>query len=138
MSEFFGGDSQPGGAESFKVLEELELNRPEEIRSARGEISITVRSRITARPADLCDRESECYEGTSRELQRRSIFGVFDRPVPVGSVFHLTFDEQELDLPPAYAMCHKCAILKDDAFDVTFSFLTPVDPPVPRSGPAEG
>ena len=53
-------------------------------------------------------------------------------PLGVGDVYRLTFDVAELDLPLCFARCLRCRLLREDAFEVGFSFFAPLC--LPRNG----
>lgn len=126
MTEIFESMKGGEGQDSFRVIEELELNRPEEVREARGVMTTSIRAPLTVLPANACDRGAAPTVGVGREITPRTLFGVFQRPITVGSVFLLELDAPELGLGPVYAVCQKCSML-EGAFDATFAFLQDVD-----------
>ena len=125
----FGEPSGLSEADSFRVLEELELNKPADVAEVRAKFAFNVKAEVIARPANLGDRDSLQVLGMTRELQKSSVRALFARPVTVGNVFHLTFDREALDLPPAFAMCQRCVMLDDDAFDVSLAFFSSIKIP---------
>jgi len=63
------------------------------------------------------------------ELRRQGLSCLCPEPVAVGSVFHLAFAREQLDVAPVLAICDRCSMQNDAAFEVRFKFVQEVDVP---------
>lgn len=111
------------------LLEELELNRGDEIRTRREHPDFRVQVEVVVRPANLSMRDTLSVEGRSVAMQRIGVTCLLRHAVLVGDLYQLTFDRDSLDVSPVVAICDRSAMLDEDAFETHFRFLSPVDLP---------
>ena len=128
-----GDKHKPPGEEPMKLLEELELNHPEEVERTRIVDRFKLKAPCWVRPGNLSQRDQFAHAGNTREVSEGGLLAVLPRPVAVGDIFHVSFDRQVLDLPPLLAQCTKCRMEEDDAFEVSLVFFRDVEFPG-RSG----
>ena len=116
-------------SKAYELVEELECNSLTTVREGRENVTIAVDAAIQVRPADIVRRPTTLIEGSARKLARLGVSTICDRPVEVGSVFHLTFDQAVLDLPPVLGVCDKCVMLEPTVFGVHFQFAHAIELP---------
>ena len=111
------------------LLDDLELRCGTGVSGARGMTAVRRKVTVTIRPADVQARKSSATTGTTSEMRRQGLSCLTPEPVAVGSVFHLTFDRDQLDLAPLLAICDRCWMLSDSSFEVRFQFAQAVNLP---------
>lgn len=111
------------------LLDDLELRCRTGVGGARSMTAVRRKVAVTIRPADVLARKSSAVSGTTSELRHQGLSCLAPEPVAVGSVFHLTFDREQLDLAPLLAVCDRCWMLTDSSFDVRFQFAQEVTLP---------
>ena len=117
------------------LLDDLEVRCRTGVDGARGMTAVRRKVKVTIRPADVVARKSFATTGTTLELRHNGTSCLVTEPVAVGSVFHLTFEREQLDIAPLLAICDRCWMLTDSSFDVRFQFAQEVALPVdPTSG----
>ncbi len=123
-----GFDSQKdlSAEESFKVLEELELNQPKAVMEVRCVDEVEVKAKVWVEPGNASDRDGTKLVGVSSRIGQLSLTTVFPQPLRVGDVYRVTFDRDSLDLDPTYAVCRKCRFVNDDTFESMLMFFAPV------------
>ncbi len=77
------------------------------MRRVRESPEITDKAGLTVDHADLVRRGQPVAVGVTREIRAQGVNAVCTRPVEVGSVFLLSFDVANIDLPPAFAVCDR-------------------------------
>ena len=112
--------------ESFKVLEELELNQPKDVMEVRCVDEVEVKSTIWVEPGNASDRDGHKLVGMSSRIGKMNVTTVFSRPLRVGDVYRITFDKEALDLEPCYGLCRRCRFVNADTFESMLTFFAPV------------
>ena len=131
------GDKLKGQEEdSFKLLEELALNHPNDVKEMRIHGRFKLKAPCSVSPGNLSQRQEFAYEGSTRDLSAGGLLAVFPSPLAVGDIYHLSFDRQVLDVPPVTARCIKCRMLEEseDAFEVALAFFQAVEFPGSSKG----
>ncbi len=123
-----GFDSQKNlsAEDSFKVLEELELNQPKSVMEVRCVDEVEVKAKVWVEPGNASDRDGFKPEGMSSRIGQLSLTTLFQVPLRVGDVYRVSFDRDSLDLDPAYAVCRRCRFVNDDTFESMLMFFAPV------------
>lgn len=124
-------------SELYESVEELRLNSPIEVRDVRQQNDVHANVPITIQPADICARDSLTIMGTSRKLAPQRLLVTCERPVAVGSVFHVTFDRSVIDVDAALGLCDRCVMLNATAFEVGIQFVHQLELPVSAQTPPE-
>ncbi len=114
---------------SLDLLLELEQNTPDAVQQQRSHTRITVRCRITCQPGNASERRALKVQGVSGDVSSGGCLILLPTPLQVGDIYWLTFDRKVIDLPPAFARCLRCRLVREDAFEAGFTFLTPVTLP---------
>jgi hypothetical protein len=71
----------------------------------------------------VCDRSGSGDSGLITRLGQHAASGTFARPITVGSLFLLAFEDRALAAGPLLAMCDRCAMLSETAFDAHFRLV---------------
>ena len=124
-------------SKAYELLEELELTSPTTVRKVREKVTVPVDAAIEVRPADIIRRPTVLIEGSARKLATLGVSAICDRPVEVGSVYYLTFDQAALDLAPILGVCDKCVMLEPTVFGVHFQFPHAIELPPTARGSAQ-
>ena len=112
--------------ESFKVLEELELNQPKDVMEIRCIDEVEVKATVWVEPGNASDRDGHKLVGMSSRIGKMNVTTVFPRALRVGDVYRVTFDKDSLDLEPCYALCRRCRFVNADTFESMLTFFAPV------------
>ena len=115
--------------ELYHVVEEFRLSSPAEVRKVRQPGSLFGQAGITVQPADIGARDSMTIKGVSRELASERLLCTCDLPVPVGSIFYLSFDRSVVDVDSVLGVCDRCIMLGPTAFEVGFRFVQDMELP---------
>ncbi len=112
--------------ESFKVLEELELNQPKDVMEIRCIDEVEVKSTIWVEPGNASDRDGHKLVGMSSRIGKMNVTTVFSRPLRVGDVYRITFDKDVVDVESCYGLCRRCRFVNADTFESMLTFFAPV------------
>jgi len=123
----FTSDDSLTEQQQQSLLDDLEVRCQTNVAAIREAASVRTRVRVELRSANACDRETLLAEVQTSEISSATLTGIATTPVMVGSVYHLRFDRQTLDVTPALAVCDRCTMLSDAAFDLRFRFTQPID-----------
>jgi len=88
-----------------------------------------VELRVVVRPANASEHARFRLQGISADLSRGGCRLILPLPVGVGDVFRLEFASPAAPIPPAFARCLRCRLVREQVFEAGFQFLTPVDLP---------
>ena len=109
------------------LLDELELRCDTNVASIREASSTRTKARVEIRPGNACDRDNVLSVMTSSEISATTMTGIAERPIMVGSVFHVQFDRQVLDVAPDLAICDRCTMHSDTSFELRMRFTQAVE-----------
>jgi len=118
------------------LLDDLEMRCRTDVSAARSMTEVRRKVAVTIRPADVIARKLGAILGVTVELRRQGMSCMAVEPLAVGSVFHLAFAREQLDLPPVLAVCDRCSMLNDTSFEMRFKFAQEID--LPALDPAQG
>lgn len=123
MTHDFVNDHHLSDQLTKDLLDDLAVRRRTDIAKVRELTAIRRKAALTIRPANVGDRASFAASGATIELRRQAATCMFPVPVAVGDVFHVEFARDDLDLPTAFAICERCAMLGDTSFEVLLRFV---------------
>ena len=112
--------------QTLQLLQELERNKPEELRKQRMHARHQIAAGLVIRYANSSDRERWELLGTTVDLSESGCQVACAQPLGVGDVYFLEFDRKALDVPGVFARCLRCRLIREDSFEVGFCFFTPV------------
>lgn len=109
------------------LLDDLEMRCHTNVAPIREASATHTQARVEVRAGNACDREAVLSVLKSSEVHATTMTGIATRPVMVGSVFHLQFNQRVLDIPPTLAICDRCTMLSDASFELRMRFTQPVE-----------
>ena len=110
-----------------ELVDELHDSKPTDVLQLRDRAAVHISTDVVVRPANIADRDACVVSGKSRELQRQGGCFVLDRPLEVGSLFHVTFEDDTLGLGAALAICDRCSMLSETVFESHLRFYDELD-----------
>ncbi len=123
--------------DAFNMLQELEQNTPEEIRRQRSHFRVILKAKVILLPGNASETLKFKVQGVTGDLSEGGCKALVPVPLAVGDIYRLQFDRATLDLPLTFARCIRCALLRENSFEVGFRFFTPIT--LPRNvRPADG
>lgn len=111
--------------EDEQLVAELQRNTTANIRYEREHERFVVSAALDALPASLSDTTPAC-SGRTVDVSAGGCMGVFEKPLNVGDVYRLKL-VGDANLPEFFARCLRVRMLRDQAFEAGFVFLSPVD-----------
>ena len=127
MTRPFGGDMSGFGADlGEQLIQDLERQDLDTIRSLRTQERIDIVLDVVLEPANSSDRSGDSFRGKTRDLSRGGTSAMFESPVGVGDVFRLTF-EANSGIPMVFARCLRCRLVRENAFEAGFRFFSDVE-----------
>ncbi len=136
MTHDFGPDHDLTDRLAQQLLDDIELRQRSDVGRARELAGVRLKATLTIRPANVVDRGAFAATGTTTELRTQAALCMFPVPVMVGSMFQVEFARGDLDVPPVFAVCDRCAMLGDASFEVRLRFVA--DLPLPESPDRRG
>ncbi len=118
---------QVPAADTLAAMAELERNTPDQVKQLRSDTRISVRAKVTARPANSSGRNSFQCDGVLGDISRGGCLVLFPTPLRVGDIYRLSFDRKVLNLNAIFARCLRCRLIREDAFEAGFSFFQSID-----------
>ncbi|MEM1185721.1 MAG: PilZ domain-containing protein [Planctomycetota bacterium] len=110
-----------------ELLEELRASTPDSVLQARAHARINVEAMVTVRHANMSQRALMQIQGYSADVSAGGCQLILPIPTFVGDIFWLSFDRNQLDLAPVYARCLRCREIRQETFEVGFTFFSPID-----------
>ncbi len=116
----------PNDDEAFDLLQDLSSNTTEDIRRQRAHFRLTVKVAITLRPGNASEVLSMKVKGVTGDISQGGCSALLPIPVTVGDIYRIDFDKKAIDLPMTFSRCVRCRLIREDAFEVGFSFFKPL------------
>ena len=110
----------------IELLKDLERQNLEAIRHQRKHARFEVSVPVLLKPGNASAPPTDAFRGTSKDLSEGGCMIQFPRPVYVGDVFRLTFEDEALDVPEVFARSRRCIMIREGVFEVGFSFFNPI------------
>ncbi len=111
---------------SFEMLQELEKQTLDQIRNQRVHQRVAVKTKVILQPGNSSQLLNLKLQGVTGDISEGGCGAMFPVPVTVGDIYRLHFLDKELDLPMVFARCLRCRLIREDSFEVGFSFFSPV------------
>ena len=111
----------------LESLADLERNQADAVKRARSSTRIRIKSKVVAQPGNSGDRLKFKIQGITGDISSGGCQILFPIPLRVGDIYWLTFDRTDLNLDSAFARCLRCRLIREDAYEVGFKFLEPID-----------
>ena len=116
-------------SDPLALLAELEKNSTDAVERARAHVRHTIRSKVIIRPADASRRYTSKYQGITGDVSAGGCQALLPVPLTPGDIYHIEFDRSTIDLMPQLALCRRCRMVGDDAYEVGLAFFTPITLP---------
>ena len=132
------GNARKQGSEgqdqdAIEVLHEMEQSTPDAVKRLRAHTRLSVRARVIVEPANMTERHTWRIQGVTGDVSEGGAQILLPRPLGVGDVFWLTFDRQELDIPPVFVRVMRARLVREDAFELGLKFFDRVELPTDAS-----
>jgi hypothetical protein len=115
--------------EAFDLLRDLSANTSEKVVRQRADFRLAVKAGVILQPGNASDLLKLKLKGVTGDISAGGCNAVFPLPTNVGDVYRLRFDHETLDLPLVFARCVRCRLVREDAYEVGFSFFTKISLP---------
>ena len=112
--------------EAFGMLRELSANTPDELRRRRAHFRLTIKASVILQSGNASELLNYKVKGVTGDISEGGLSAVFPIPVHVGDIYRLQFDQQTLNLPLTFARCVRCRLIREDAYEVGFSFFSKI------------
>jgi len=111
------------------LLAELTANTSDAVKSLRRATRLSIRATVYVEPASVSMRNGSRLQGMTGDLSVGGCLILLPRPLLVGDVYQLTFDRNELDLPPTFCLCLRGRQVRADAYEAGLRFLEQISLP---------
>ena len=119
----------------LELLSELERQSMTEIRKLRAHERVDIRVQLTIQPGNSSQLGEFSVLAATCNVSAGGCLVQAPVPVAVGDVFRLQFDRSRMDVPLVFGRCVRCRLLREDAFEVAFSFFSPIELGTRNTGP---
>lgn len=124
-------DSSAGTIEAMKSLQS---SNDEAVKVQRKHTRFAIRSKVIIQPSNCVDRGSDQWLGECHDISKGGCRLLTQRPLQLGSIYWVQFQPTEdLKLDPVFARCVRGQLMRENAFEFGFSFLTPIELPEPEA-----
>ena len=117
----------PNEPESSEFLAELERNTASEIRRQRSQERFEVKAKVVVRPGNTSDQALFAIQGMTGDISEQGCRVLLPRPLQVGDIYRLAFDESVFSLPLVFARCVRCRLVREDAYEIGYIFFSPLE-----------
>ncbi len=119
-----------------EVVENLERQQIQDVLTGRTHERLETALKVCVRPGNTSENLRFELHGVTADLSRGGCRLILPAPAAVGDVFRIEFESSTPLLPLVFARCLRCRLMREDAFEVGFSFFAPIDLPVDGPGGA--
>ncbi len=116
-------------SEADSLIDELAQSSSEAVKKLRGHVRQSMRVKVYVEPASLSARNGVRYQGVTGDISSGGTQILLARPLSIGDVYQISFERDELDIPPVYALCLRGRTVRPDAYEAGLRFLEPVTLP---------
>ena len=120
------GPNPTDSEEDFGLLKDLERQSVDEIAKLRAHERIDRKIRLVLQRGDSSRVNEMRLQAYTSDVSSGGCCVISTGPVGVGDIFRITFDKSQLDVPMVFGRCVRCRLLREDSFEVAFSFFNPV------------
>ena len=121
-----------------ELIKDLSQNTSDAVKSMRQSNRLDVRVKVYVEQASLSVRNGIRLQGVTGDVSSGGSQILLAKPLGIGDVYQLSFDRNELDLAPVYALCLRGRQVRPDAFEAGLRFLEPVTLPQVDETTTEG
>lgn len=106
------------------LLEDLEHQTLDNVARLRTHERISLRIKILLSPGNLSELVAAPLEGFTKDLSQGGCAAVFPVAPRVGDLYRVQLVDEQRSLPQVIARCRRCAMIRDDAFQCGFEFIS--------------
>ena len=128
-------DREGDRAKADELVEELASNTTDAIKAQRQSVRLDIRVAVMIEPASLSARDGHKLQGVTGDVSVGGMQILLPKPLNIGDVYQASFNRNELDLPPVFAICLRGRQVRPDAFEAGLRFLEPVQLPQQSTPP---
>jgi len=122
-----GPSSQNKPNPSSESLAELERNTASEIRRQRSHERYEIKAKVVVRPGNTSEQSKFAIQGTTGDISEQGCRILLPRPLHVGDIYRLAFDDTVFNLPLVFVRCIRCRLIREDAYEVGCIFFSPLE-----------
>lgn len=126
----FGTESSSGMFQSDSALDALvalEQSTQSNVTKLRAHERINIHCKVLVQTGNSSERHVPGVEIVTADVSNGGSMALSPRPLAVGDIYWLTFDNSQLMIGSLLARCLRCRLVREDAFEVGFRFLTQID-----------
>lgn len=121
-------DDTISDSQQSDLLDELDVRCHTNVATIRQANPKRTDIEVTVRAGNACDRGEAIAEFRTSQCNEVGLNGISAHPIMVGSVFLLSFGQDQGTAPPAVlAVCERCSMLGQSSFDLRFRFTQPLE-----------
>lgn len=125
------------GAQADALIDELALSSSDAVKKLRGQARQSLRVKVFVEPASMSARNGIRFQGITGDISTGGTQILLARPLAIGDVYQISFEREELDIPPVYALCLRGRVVRPDAYEAGLRFLEQITLPVSSSTEVE-
>ncbi len=115
------------------MIDELAQSTTDAVKHMRHHARLNIRVKVYVEPASLSARTSVRLQGVTGDLSAGGAQILLPRPLAIGDAYHVSFDRDEFDLAPVFALCLRGRMVRPDAFEAGIRFLESIQLPTGAS-----
>ena len=111
------------------LIEELARSSNDAVKQLRGHTRRSFRVKVYVEPASLSARSGQRFQGVTGDISQGGSQILLARPLAIGDIYQISFDREELDIPPVFAICLRGRMVRPDAYEAGLRFLEQITLP---------
>lgn len=126
----FGTETNTGMFENDSALDALvalEQSTQSNVAKMRAHERINIHCKVLVQAGNSSERHVPGVEVVTADVSNGGSMVLSPRPMMVGDIYWLTFDNSQLMIGSLLARCLRCRLVREDAFEVGFRFLSQID-----------
>lgn len=121
------------GFQADELIDELAKSTSDAVKKLRGQARQSIRVKVFVEPASMSARNGVRFQGITGDISTGGTQILLARPLAIGDVYQISFERDELDIPPVYALCLRGRVVRPDAYEAGLRFLEQVTLPASTS-----
>lgn len=121
------------GFQADELIDELAKSTSDAVKKLRGQARQSIRVKVFVEPASMSARNGVRFQGITGDISTGGTQILLARPLAIGDVYQISFERDELDIPPVYALCLRGRVVRPDAYEAGLRFLEQVTLPASAS-----
>ncbi len=126
-------DSLKIDSQTNTLIDELSKSSSDAVKKMRASTRQSYRVKVFVEPASLSARDGQRFQGVTGDISTGGSQILISRPLSIGDVYHISFDRDEFDVPPVFALCLRGRMVRPDAYEAGLRFLEQITMPVEKA-----